>query len=319
MSEVLGSKLSDKIRTGELGLYTGGRPLTSEMNRILRMVQGAINVSPVFYIQNVADYAYNLAETDPAAALRLDAPAFPCIAPPYPSFFTEFRFRKGWSPANAGLSRGGTLFELIDKEHLKGTLPDEVLDQTRWAMNGTTIADYPDTPPVVVSSHFLPIGENGTLVPNYSVKSGLVSQLIDDTLQIDPEHRKQILQNHYNGVMLPSLLVITFLHCKGTVVREEVPPVKLSRAIEKKSGLPLLRYHVIDVNPFQQVLSREGNVEKVGLPQALSSVRGHFADYRERGLFGREHLRGVYWKPDHERGDPSNGIIRKDYKSNIPQ
>jgi hypothetical protein len=42
-------------------------------------------------------------------------------------------------------------------------------------------------------------------------------------------------------------------------------------------------------------------------------IRGHYADYRENGLFGKPALRGVYWIPEHYRGDPSYGESVPEY------
>jgi hypothetical protein len=42
-------------------------------------------------------------------------------------------------------------------------------------------------------------------------------------------------------------------------------------------------------------------------------VRGHYADYRKTGLFGRPQSRGVYWIPEHKRGNEELGLVIPEY------
>ncbi len=313
MSEVLGSKLSDRIRTEGMTVYSHGLPITGGMKLEAARLQHLVNTSPVFFIQNVADYYAKFIE--PNREFEVDS--LPCLAPPYPAFFTEFRFNKGSEARGRGITRGGILFEASEEqETFQRVLPPEIAKQTRWTLMGTTIMEHEGHIPFATSHHAVALGENGAVVPGSSARGTMVMEDIHGTAIMDDADRSRTLATYYSGVFFPSLLAITFTHCKGTDIREESSPEKLSRQFERRTGLPLLRYHVIDVNPFQQVLSKEGNVERVGLPQALTTVRGHFADYRENGLFGKIHR--IIWKPDGERGDPANGIIRKDYNSNIP-
>lgn len=317
MSEVLGSKLSDKIRVEGLKLFADGLPLTSKMHQEARRLQEVVNKSPVFYTQNVAEYFFKLVRQDAASLVKLNVENLPCIAPPYPSFFTEFKMPNNTGAGNSGISRVGVVFEAIGKNQAKDVFDESVLEQAKWILSGTTVVDYPDSIPLAVTSNVVAIAENGAVVPSTRVKSTVTSEMIEGWILDDEPVREKILREQFRDVITPGLLAITFTHCKGTEIREIAPPSKLSRAIEKKTGQPLLKYHVIDVNPFRQVLTREGNVERVGINQALTSVRGHFADYRENGLFRKNH--GIYWKPDYERGDQANGIIRKDYNINTPQ
>src|SRR4051812_48027931 len=105
--EVVGSKLSDKIISEGLELYP--KSLSSHQVAIkdLRRLREKVEESPVFYIQNVADYFRKYMIHD----FRWDAQDLPCIAPPFPSFFMEFKFPKGSSPREKGIFRAGVLFE----------------------------------------------------------------------------------------------------------------------------------------------------------------------------------------------------------------
>lgn len=118
-------------------------------------------------------------------------------------------------------------------------------------------------------------------------------------------------------MMFPVYLAISFMHCKNVERREEAPPPKLSKKWEKKHGRPLVRYHVLDIDPMRKVLSSEGGVETNGLKKALHICRGHFATYTEdKPLFGR--VTGTFWKPQHVRGSAKNGVVVKDYNVKAP-
>jgi hypothetical protein len=192
----------------------------------------------------------------------------------------------------------------------------------RWLVQATSITDIggiPNAPvlPQAFSRHYFGLGENGAVVPQSTVYHGtLTADLIGFNTLPDYKY-SEIVTSLYGNVVFPGMMAITFTHCKGTTITEMSAPKHLDKAHQRKTGQPLLKYHVIDVRPFKDVLKKDGNIDKVGLEQALTTVRGGFADYRKRGLFGKLH--GVFWRPDHERGDPANGIIRKDYNSNISQ
>jgi hypothetical protein len=54
----------------------------------------------------------------------------------------------------------------------------------------------------------------------------------------------------------------------------------------------------------------------VGSRKALHVCRGHFAHYRERGLFGK--YKGTFWRPQHLRGSAEQGMQAKDYRITLP-
>lgn len=70
-----------------------------------------------------------------------------------------------------------------------------------------------------------------------------------------------------------------------------------------------IRHHTLSVTlpSFHVTHSRREGVGE--MPR--HKVRGHFADYRARPLFGKHH--GVFFVPDHWRGSEAYGIITKDY------
>ncbi len=108
---------------------------------------------------------------------------------------------------------------------------------------------------------------------------------------------------------------VQFLHCKNITLREVVPSQPRVMVTGRKHGAPkkLVRYHVLDIEPMRRVLRGEGGMGErgEGVKQALHVCRGHFKDYRQRGLFGKR--KGLFWWDQHARGDVKVGIVEKDY------
>lgn len=116
--------------------------------------------------------------------------------------------------------------------------------------------------------------------------------------------------------MSVALLTISFMHCKNVVQRVVAPPPRLSKRHKERHGRLLFSYRVLEIEPMKQVLRAEGRSEEVGLAKALHICRGHFKDYRERGLFGRN--KGLYWWDQHVRGSIEAGVAAKDYEVKAP-
>ena len=133
----------------------------------------------------------------------------------------------------------------------------------------------------------------------------------------DPRYEEVLTQ--MRSSILPfvhvALLTISFLHCKNVQLQPVTPSHKPLSHKQKRRGDPpfaRLAYHVLDITPMKQVLRTEGHEDYNGTKQALHICRGHFADYREgRGLFGK--YKGVFWIPQHIRGNLRQGATIKDY------
>lgn len=135
--------------------------------------------------------------------------------------------------------------------------------------------------------------------------------------EIGEERTLPELEVHEIATLIyPALLTLSFLNCKNVKLVVNQPPLKLSRAHEKRHGRPLLRFHTLQIQPMREILSREGRVEETGLKRALHICRGHFKDYRDKGLFGR--FRNVYWWDAHVRGTIREGAVLKDYQVSGP-
>lgn len=114
--------------------------------------------------------------------------------------------------------------------------------------------------------------------------------------------------------LFPVLAALSFLNCKNVVTTLSDPASDKKQRERHKHGLPpLIRFRTLNIVPMRELLHREGAGEGVcSLVRALHGCRGHFKDYRERGLFGRH--RGVYWWEHHARGAADSGAIVKDYR-----
>lgn len=117
-----------------------------------------------------------------------------------------------------------------------------------------------------------------------------------------------------------ALLTISFLHCRNVLLQEVRPPRRPLSNQQRRRGERArtpLSYHVLDIRPMREVLRTQGQQERVGTRRALHICRGHFAHYRERGLFGK--YRGTFWRPQHVRGDAEQGVRVKDYRVKAPE
>ena len=120
------------------------------------------------------------------------------------------------------------------------------------------------------------------------------------------------------GELLPLAFAISLLHCKNTTVQIQEVPERLQKARQRRGRPPLFRYHVLEIEPMRRILRSEGRSHETGLRRAMHICRGHFKDYRERGLFGKETHKGIYWWDMHVRGSAKDGVVVKDYTVKAP-
>lgn len=97
----------------------------------------------------------------------------------------------------------------------------------------------------------------------------------------------------------------------------EEPESRQLRRHRERRGEPRFSFRVLRLDPRLASLPGRDPGES-GLERALHLVRGHFADHRELGLFGRSEFRGMFWRPAHLRGSAEAGRIRKDYSLERP-
>jgi hypothetical protein len=113
-------------------------------------------------------------------------------------------------------------------------------------------------------------------------------------------------------MVFPFLFAVSLLHCKNVTTTDMCTDSKIVRAREKK-GIPDVRFKTLVVEPLRaQVRKESGPHDPSGIKKALHICRGHFAEYVEKGLFGKYF--GTFWVPMHLRGSVDAGRIEKNYE-----
>jgi hypothetical protein len=291
-------------------------------------VRAALGSVPVIAADNVAEYLFSL---PPGNDLK-----FPNLAPPFASFWIEARI-----PAFANLEYPRSVGALFDAVELPGyagfaDAADETawnalsredralklmqdwraslaeaafreemldaLDASRWLVQWRSFYEVDDAIVGPVMKALLFVKDGGTLLKVLHSPAGVMN---DDALP-----GADGLQFHIR-LLYPLLFAISLMHCKNVSIVAAAPSPALSKAHQKKTGRPLLRYRTLAIAPMTTVLSGQGNAVTKGLGHALHICHGHFKDYTARGLFGK--LRGTYWWPEHVRGSAEIGKVAKTY------
>jgi len=236
----------------------------------------------------------------------LDASDLPCIAPPFPRIVIE----SSTSPAQSLLQRWGLVInsqelDSLAWEELRHIFVDQNIEVTpRWFLFGWFF--------IHVRGERLPRLQCIT----ESLADGRGVPLFRGICDWFGEQEKAAAWPWMSWFINLAHLTVSFMHCKNVVQRVVAPPPKLSKRHKERHGRPLFSYRVLEIEPMKQVLRTEGRSEEVGLAKALHICRGHFKDYRERGLFGRN--KGLYWWDQHARGSIEAGVVGKDYSVKAP-
>jgi hypothetical protein len=108
---------------------------------------------------------------------------------------------------------------------------------------------------------------------------------------------------------------LVFLNCKNVVAENAAFPESKKR----KTTI-----HDSDVVYKKLVVLLPGNRRAGGNAKGdaqdsvrLHICRGHFMDHRKNGLFGKDHLRGIYWVPMHAKGNKAVGEVVKRYELRV--
>jgi len=146
-----------------------------------------------------------------------------------------------------------------------------------------------------------------------------VLSLQEDILSMKPSWQFQytvIEEQHWLPLLQPCLMSVCFLHVKNVTMERVTPAPPVQKKAKKRYGEPLCTYHVLQVQPFKQVLEKEGNVSQTGIRKAMHLCRGsfhHYGDEFGKGkLFGK--ISGSFWVPAHIRGAIEQGMVDKSYK-----
>ena len=106
-------------------------------------------------------------------------------------------------------------------------------------------------------------------------------------------------------------LALSFCHAKNVpLCRNEISP-RLWQKQRRNGKLGVSSFYTLDIPAITSRLSVGADAGQ-SMAQRLHLCRGHFKDYREHGLFGRQ--RGIYWWDMQARGKAAMGEVRKDYR-----
>jgi hypothetical protein len=263
---------------------------------------------PVFAADDVAVYVDSL----PMGTQMTDIVA--SMAPPFDKFFVEFQA----VPNSGKLYAWGFLVEAHDyTEAFHGRFDDD--RAPRWMLELQAFMERAKGKPYgPVSRHFVGLAEDGTWFRHSNGRLWCEGQLVEFGARGPlPEALSKVLTDNIAQLMFPALLAISFMHCENVKAQECVPPEKLSLSHQKKYGEPLVRYHVLDIQPLRKVLDQYRSGSRNDLRHALHICRGHFKTFTEDApLLGRH--TGTFWWTPQVRGAKEVGVVAKDYRVKAP-
>jgi hypothetical protein len=104
---------------------------------------------------------------------------------------------------------------------------------------------------------------------------------------------------------------MSLMHCKNVELKAGAPIAHALQKARASKGKPALyRHYTLLIEPMRKVIAGATPGGHLSA-KALHICRGHFKDYRDHGLFGRNH--GMYWWGMHARGDAAVGKVEKTY------
>lgn len=142
-----------------------------------------------------------------------------------------------------------------------------------------------------------------------------LDELTGDFGYLELHKRNSTRDGFTNYAMIYCLAILKLLQAKNIVTVANTPPKqKFMRHFRKrKSTLPLVETRIIVIKEMKRRAQNDRHLPRDSEPSSMPfhSVRGHWADYREKGLFGK--YKGLFWIPAHTRGDLEHGEIKKHY------
>lgn len=246
-----------------------------------------------------------------------------CITPPFTYCFLEFY-------AKEVDTHYGTLLITYDRRLNKKVsktlfLSRDLDDDTRWSCVAFFFVGIQKMLAQLPVIHEFNLDCDGTVID--TPEFGQLRQSITIKLLCPYNERDQNLVEACEVVADVNRNSLALMNTKNVELIDHPPPIKLSKKHEKKYGQPLVAYKTAQVSPMRTVQRMDGDdapsserdtISK-GI-QPLHIVAGNFADYRDGpGMFGNPKLKGVYWRPQHVRGNVERGVVVKDYEVKAPE
>lgn len=296
------AQTADRILAGKwvpTGLSAAG---VENLRALLRQPDVAIIVA-----DNVADYVR--AQHGRGREYRIGD--WPCLAPPWNFAWIEY-------PSTSRKQRRGAW--CVGFDLLKAT-PDERSQVN--GMIGEAIADAENQSPGEVVRWALVMCLFVDDLRHVQGPMGAVIWVLDEHGKelgnrwfLRPESEWQPTTHDeamwLHAAALPALQTIAFAHCRNVVVDRHKRPAKLASAYRRRHGEEPLGWRTVRLELPRRASGPTSPDVSISEASSLHIVAGHFAHYGDccptthepKGkLFGR--LTGVYWMPQHLRGDPS--------------
>jgi hypothetical protein len=114
------------------------------------------------------------------------------------------------------------------------------------------------------------------------------------------------------GIIETVLCALAMFHVRNIGTRPQQFPRTIRRRLAKDGLEGPHVYRTLTLRPFASEDRNGGRRMQTG-DRPLHLVRGHFARYTvNRPLFGK--YDGLFWRPEHEAGNPAVAVIRKRYQ-----
>jgi hypothetical protein len=292
-----------------------------------RQTRAELEKAQLVVIDNVAAYYHQEAERKRmAGGGKIAATDFPNVMLPFDSTFLDMRLPMvdmlkdrfaevgllmQMFPAGA---RAGSILESLDiswtsdefraklslKEEVTWSLVSVIFARDRWTRKIGHIGTFA-----------IPVNSRGQIV---STEARGIPWIANVYLAAPGFGEIELLNFLAEWYLFPAFLALSFIHCRNVKVAEERPPEKLSKKHAKKTGRPLLRYRMLQIDHMKEILERVGKASANGLKLALHICRGHFNHYGENGkglFFGK--YEATVWVPMQTRGTKKRGVVVKDY------
>lgn len=226
------------------------------------------------------------------------------MAPPFDSFFIEFQ----GAPNSLDAYAWGVF---VTTSSPPAPHPDDT-DAPRWVLQLRVFAEKRKGKPAgPLCVYYLGLDDDGTWFRYGNGDSYWKGgpPFFEPPI---PEHVEKEWGDSLVPDVFPALMTISFMHASNVSIEAVDPPEKLSKKFEKRTGRPLSRYHVLEIDPMRKQLESTG-ATRGQLRQSLHLARGHFKVFTEDApLFGR-HV-GTYWWGQQVRGSRERGVVAKDYR-----
>jgi hypothetical protein len=273
-------------------------------------VETLLKQAVVFNVNNIAEYVQN----GPKQLWNIGED-IPNLAPPFPLLWMEYSppklvdtengLKENPFPYKTGALIGGkeaSSLDIYENSNIKWVVRMDVCNQI-------------DGKIFFLSRYVFWVSSAGEIIKHPISKNPVYHRELTDGFA-ESLSEDGVMPIELDSLMLPFLLAISFLHCKN-VTMIETGRIKRQYHCKNKNREPETKVYTLEIEPMKKVLKTEGKSEETGLKRALHICRGHFKDFREKGLFGK--FKGIYWWDSQVRGNSKYGTIDKDYNVNPPQ